>query len=235
MNTSNLPLQADSVTGKAPDKKDKEIDFTQFQNTGYAFDFGFTYNILPRLLVHGSVMDLGSITWNSKPYNYTLSNADVQLNGINYDQLNNADQRTNYTDSIVGLLKGASVTENGFNRKLRTRYFAGADWDFSFRDRIGFLFQAQQNLDNLYKVYTFSYTHRFGVNWDLTANYTMLDGKGTNVGIGTAVKMGAFQFYIIQDDILLYFKPATSQSFYFRMGLNLVWSEYTGAKISGKE
>jgi hypothetical protein len=63
----------------------------------------------------------------------------------------------------------------------------------------------------------------------------MLDGKGTNVGIGTAVKMGAFQFYIIQDDILLYFKPATSQSFYFRMGLNLVWSEYTGAKISGKE
>lgn len=235
VNTSNLPLQADSVTGKAPDKKDKEIDFTQFQNTGYAFDFGFTYNILPRLLIHGSVMDLGSITWNSKPYNYTLSNADVQLNGINYDQLNNADQRTNYTDSIVGLLKGASVTENGFNRKLRTRYFAGADWDFSFRDRIGFLFQAQQNLDNLYKVYTFSYTHRFGVNWDLTANYTMLDGKGTNVGIGTAVKMGAFQFYIIQDDILLYFKPATSQSFYFRMGLNLVWSEYTGAKISGKE
>lgn len=238
VNTSNLPLLVDSVTGKVSNKKDKEIDpssFTQFQNSGYAFDFGFTYNILPRFLVHGSVMDLGSISWNSRPYNYTLSNADVQLNGVNYDQLNNSDQRTNYTDSIVGLLKGATVTENSFSRALRTRYFAGADWDFSFRDRIGFLFQAQQNPTNLYKAYTFSYAHRFGVNWDVTANYTLLDGKGSNVGIGTAIKMGAFQFYIIQDDIMLYFKPNTAQTFYFRMGLNLVWSEKTGAKLSGKE
>jgi hypothetical protein len=186
-------------------------------------------------MLHGSVMDLGSINWKSTPYNYKLSDADVQLNGINYDQLNSNSARTTYTDSIVNLLKQASVTKNGFSSSLRTRYFAGADWDFSFKDRLGFLFQGQQLPSSFYTAYTFSYTHRFGVNWDVTANYTLLNGTATNVGIGTAIKMGAFQFYIVQDDILLYMKPATAQTFYFRMGLNLVWSEYTGAKISGRE
>ncbi|MES2779216.1 MAG: DUF5723 family protein, partial [Bacteroidota bacterium] len=122
VNTSNVPLLVDSLTGKVPDEKQKEFDvanLTKFQNNGYAFDFGFTYNVLPRLLVHGSVMDLGSITWNSTPYNYKLANNDVQLNGFNNDQLNNSDQRTNYTDSILALLKEATVTEKSFATALQ--------------------------------------------------------------------------------------------------------------------
>lgn len=238
INSSNVPLLVDSVTGKQPDEKAKKFDaanLAQFQNNGFAFDLGFTYNIKPRLVVHGSVVDLGSITWNSAPYNYTLANSEVKLNGFTNDQLNNDSVRGNYTDSIVALLKGATVTENSFSSALRTRYFFGADWDFSFRDRIGFLFQGQSNPNSFYTAYTFSYTHRFGVNWDVTTNYTRLNGESNNIGLGTAVKMGAFQFYIVQDDILLYFKPGTAQNFYFRIGLNLVWSENTGARLSGRD
>lgn len=238
INTSNVQLLVDSVTGKQPDTKAKEFDvanLTKFQNNGYALDFGFTYNILPRLMIHGSVMDLGSITWNSAPYNYTLANADVKFSGFTSEQLNDDSARTNYTDSLIALLKGATVTEKSFTSALRTRFFAGADWDISYRDRIGFLFQGQQLRSSLYTAYTFSYTHRFGVNWDVTTNYTRLNGSANNIGLGTAIKMGAFQFYIVQDDILLYFKPGTAQTFYFRLGLNLVWTEKTGAKLSGRD
>ncbi|MES2559474.1 MAG: DUF5723 family protein [Bacteroidota bacterium] len=238
VNTSNVPLLVDSVTGKVANKKDKEFDaadLTAFQNNGYAIDFGFTYQVLPRLMVHGSVMDLGSITWNSRPYNYTLVNADVTLGGFTNDQLNNNEDRANYTDSIVGLLKEATVTEKSFSTKLRSRYFAGADWDLTFRDRVGFLFQGQSLPSSFYTAYTFSYTRRFGVNWDVTANYTRLNGFANNIGLGTSIKMGAFQFYIVQDDIMFYMKPNTSQTLYLRFGLNLVWSEKTGSKLSGRD
>lgn len=238
INTSNVPLLVDSVTGKQPDKKAKEFspaNLANFQNNGFALDLGFTYNVLPRLLVHGSVMDLGSINWNSTPYNYTLANADVRLSGFTNDQLNNDSARANYTDSIVGLLKDATVTENSFTSKLRTRYFFGADWDLTKRDRVGFLFQGQQLPSSFFTAYTVSYSRRFGVNWDVTANYTRVNGAANNVGLGTSIKMGAFQFFIMQDDILLYFQPATAQTFYLRLGLNLVWADKTGARLSGRD
>jgi hypothetical protein len=239
INTSGIPLLTnDSISGRESNSKDKDFDasnLTKFKNNGFAVDLGFVYQVLPSLQVHASVVDWGGITWKATPYNYTLNNADVQFPGFSYDQLNNSSQRSDYTDSLVDMLHKATVTDKSFRTALRTRYFAGADYDFSKRDRIGFLYQGQETPSSYNQAYTLSYTRKVGSNWDITTNYSMYNNVKSTVGLGTAVKWGAFQVFFIQDDILVYMLPARSQIFYFRFGFNLVWSELTGDKIRKAE
>lgn len=118
---------------------------------------------------------------------------------------------------------------------MRTRYFAGADYDLTMRDRVGFLFQGQQTPASFNPAYTLSYTRKVGSNWDITANYSIFNGTYSNVGLGTAVKWGAFQIYVIQDDIMIYIRPGQAQTLYFRFGFNLVWSELEGSRLSKSE
>jgi hypothetical protein len=236
-NTAGVPLLMDSVSGKVKRSEDKDFDannLSKFANNGFAFDLGFTCQVLPRLLIHGSVVDWGGITWKSTPYNYTLKEADVQFGGFTKDQIDNPGQRTDYTDSLLQLLGQATVTDNSFKTNLRTRYFAGADYDLTFRDRVGFLFQGQQTPTSFNPAYTLSYTRKVGSNWDITGNYSIFNETYANFGLGTAVKWGAFQIYFISDDIMIFMRPNTAQTFYFRFGFNLVWSELEGKAIADR-
>lgn len=239
VNTAGVPLlTGDSISGRESNSDDKNFDasnLTKFQNNGFAVDLGFTYQVLPKLLVHASVVDWGGITWKSTPYNYTLNNADVQFPGFSYDQLNSSGTRADYTDSLVELLGKSTVTDKSFKTALRTRYFVGADYDLTRRDRFGFMFQGQETPTSFNKAYTLSYTRKVGSNWDITTNYSMYNNIKSTVGLGTAIKWGAFQVFFIQDDILIYMLPKRSQLFYFRFGFNLVWSELQGDKLSKSE
>jgi hypothetical protein len=238
VNTAGIPLLTDSVTGKPANDDDREFqpdNLLKFQNSGFAVDLGIAYEVLPNLQVYASVTDWGGINWKSTPYNYKLNNADVTFGGFSYDHLDNPSQRSDYTDSLVDLLKQSTISDKGFRTALRTRYFLGADYDLTLRDRVGFLIQGQQNPASFDKAYTISYTRKVGSNWDLTANYSIFNNTYANVGFGTAVKFGAFQFYLVQDDILIYLRPQYAQTLYLRFGFNLVWGELEGKSISKGE
>lgn len=226
--TAGIPLLLDSVTGQPKNDKDKEFDpanLYNFANNGFAFDAGFTYQVLPKLLVHASVVDFGSITWRENTYNYELQGKDVSFGGLSYEQLNSPGLRKNFTDSLTKLLIDSKITTNSFKTKLQARYFIGLDFDLTKRDRFGALFQSRNFGDITTTAYTFSYTRKMTTNWDLTANYTLYSNIPSGVGIGSARKMGPVQLYFIMDDILILFNPNTANKIYFRFGLNLVFSD----------
>jgi uncharacterized protein DUF5723 len=70
---------------------------------------------------------------------------------------------------------------------------------------------------------TLSYTRQVGTNWDISANYSIFNRSYANVGLGTVIKWGAFQIFLIQDDIMYYFFPKSGRNVYVRFGFNLVW------------
>lgn len=238
INTAGLPLLGDSVNGQANDpslKTFKASNFTKFNNNGFAVDLGATYQVLPNLMLHASVIDWGGIKWKGTPYNYKLQNSDIQFGGFNRDHLNSDSARANYVDSLVSLLGKMEVTNNSFSTTLNTRYTLGGDFDLTKRDRIGFLFQGQQTPLRFEPAYTFSYSHKFGVNWDVITNWSIFNKSLTNIGVGTAIKMGACQLYVLSDNVLIFFAPNTQNTLYFRIGLNLVWSQLQGSHISSGE
>ncbi len=234
INTAGVPLFADSVTGEEKDDSQKDFnvsDLTKMRNNGIGFDIGFTYKVRPKLMVHASVTDLGAaIKWKGSPYNYTLENADVQYDGFTQEHLNSGEAQNAYTDSLVKLLSKSTVTSKSFTTSLNARYFAGADFQLTKSDVVGFLFQGQKVVGKFIPAYTFSYTHSFGNVWDLTTNYSIYNKAFVNVGVGTALKLGPVQLYLISDDILVYIKPETKNTVYFRFGLNLTMGKVDAKK-----
>lgn len=226
LRTAGVPLLVDSLTNQQKDASLNEFnaaDLTKFANTGWGFDLGLTYQVTNRLVVHASVVDWGGINWRSNPYKYELGGKEVSFGGFSEDDFNSDSTRQAYTDSLGKLLYEATVTTEEFRTKLLTRYYAGFDFDLSKRDRVGFLYQGQQYTNKLVSAMTVSYAHRFGNGWDITGNYSRYDNKYNQVGVGTALKMGPVQLYMLTDDILILFKPQNYNFLYFRMGINLVF------------
>lgn len=225
--TAGVPLfMVDSVTGQKQDddlKSFNAADLTKFTNTGFGIDLGLTYQVLPKLLVHASVVDWGGINWKANPYNYELTSKKVTFGGLSNEHLQSDSTRDAYIDSLTTLLYEATVTTESFKTKLLTRYYVGFDYNLTKRDRVGFLYQGQKYTNRLVSAITLSYSHKFGRGWDLSANYSRYDKTYTQVGVGTSVKMGPVQLYLITDDVLVLFKPKDYNFLSFRMGINLIF------------
>lgn len=224
--TAGIPLLTDSVSGEDPNKKDKQFDITNlysFQNSGFGFDFGLTYTFKEKLFFAASVMDLGGISWKKSVYTYELPGNSVEWGGYTYDIVNDSTSRTEFSDSLVSLLTDAKVTRSNFNTPLNTRVFFTTEYQFTKRDRLGVTYQGRRVLNTFQSAFAISYTHRFFRSWDLTANYSYLNESFRNVGVGTSFNLGPVQLYLVSDDILIWIKPNTQNTLYYRMGMNLVF------------
>jgi hypothetical protein len=224
INTNSFIYALDTLNGVL--SSDTVMDFAHFLatgNRGAAIDIGATFQVSPRLMVHAAANDIGAITWKSKPYNYHIEAKEVIFKGFtSYNDLSDSASQKRFLDSL-GALFDPSVTQHAFTTWLPARFIAGADYDLTLRDRIGIMLQATYFNNALVPGYAFSYTRRAGTNWDLTANYNVFNNSWVNFGFGTAVKWGAFQLFLVQDDLLFYFLPETGRNFYLRFGFNLVW------------
>lgn len=207
-----------------------------FSNTGIAFDFGVTYQPIPRLNLHFSALDLGSITWNNQVNNYDFSNISVSFAGVPGYVITDSvgtDHgfsvfKSKLQDTVIKTVQSAlknSVTNNSYSTPLVSRFIFGADYDLTLRDRIGTMISLQYFDGTIYPSYMLNYSHKFGNNFDLATHYSYFNNSFMNLGIGGSVKWGAFQFYAMQDDILFLLFPAYTHSIYFRFGCNLVFGE----------
>jgi Family of unknown function (DUF5723) len=227
VNSSGLPdiIHQDTINGKVNgDTSFSPSDIKPFNNLGWAFDFGATYNVTPRLKFSASAIDIGFINWKNRTYNYDVNNVILNFPGLSTVQLRDSAAQTQYTDSLKGLVK-TGTTKNNYTTILPSRFMVSADYDISLRDRVGFLFQMQYFLNTFYPSYSINYSRKIGTNWRITTNYSYYNNSFTNIGLGTSIKIGAFQVYLIQDDILFYFIPSTTRTIYIRFGCNLVWGE----------
>ncbi len=223
-----IPYLMDSVNGqKATDEQKKpKLSASSFtDNIGGAIDVGFTYWVTPRLNVHASIIDLGFINWKVNPNVYRFDNVDITFGGLTYEQLENADVRDAYVDSLTSLVKDATVSQSSYISWLPSRYFIGGDYDLTLRDKVGVLFQAQYFNKQLRPAFTMAYSRKIGTNWDITTNYSYFNGSFANIGLGTVVKWGACQIFFVQDNILVSLLPMTTRNVYLRFGFNLVWGE----------
>jgi len=227
INSSGLPdpNHQDTVNGRVnTDTVFSPNNIKPLSNLGFAIDLGATYNVTPRLKIAASAIDLGFINWNNKTYNYNINNVTINFPGLNTLQLKDSAAKQQFVDSLKNLVK-TNTNRNSYSTMLPSRFILSADYNLSLRDRVGALFQLQYFMNTFYPSFAFSYSRKIGTNWRITSNYAIYNNSFTNIGLGTSVKFGAFQFYVMQDDILFYFIPSTMRTLYLRFGCNLVWGE----------
>ena len=230
LNTSNLPYLFDSLNGQ-PYKSASPTagSYLGLKNKGLGFDLGATYEANDKLTFGASLIDFGFIKWSKETYNYTSNQTNVKLNGLSYEQINRNSAIGKYTDSLLNLLKPVG-NNNTFTTYLPWRYFITANYKLDDKNTIGAIIQGRYSSGTMLQAYTINYTHKFGKKVDLTTNYSIINKSYANIGLGLAAKTGAFQWYIIQDNVLANFAPASAHVIALRFGFNLIWGELKNNK-----
>ena len=225
LNTSNVPYLFDSLNGQPYKSASPSAgSFLGFKNKGFGFDLGATYDVNNKLRLGASLIDFGYIKWTNETYNYTSNQTKVKFDGMTYDQINKKGAMGDYADSLLALIKPGGNNKT-FTSYLPWRYFLTANYKLNDKNMVGAIIQGRYSLGTMQQAYTINYTHKFGQKVDVTTNYSIINKSYANIGLGLAAKTGAFQWYLIQDNLLAYFAPANAQVITFRFGINLIWGE----------
>jgi hypothetical protein len=225
LNTANVPYLFDSLNGQ-PYKSATPTagSFLGFKNKGFGFDLGATYDVNNKLTLGASLIDFGYIKWTNETYNYASNPTTVTFSGMSYQQIDTKGALNNYGDSLLNLIKPTGDNKT-FTTYLPWRYFITANYKLNTKNTVGAIIQGRYSLGTMQQAYTVNFTHKFGKKVDVTTNYSIIGKTYANWGLGLAAKTGAFQWYIIQDNLLAFFAPANAQVITFRFGFNLVWGE----------
>ncbi|MFN4971737.1 MAG: DUF5723 family protein [Bacteroidota bacterium] len=194
-------------------------------NSGWGLDFGLTYQPFTKLELFASVIDFGSITWKHRTYKYELKSVERTFEGFTYTQINSVEERDRYLDSLTNILSAAQFSESPFVTTLPTRLFAGMNYTLGRSDKVGVMFQGQNFPTGFYTAFTANYSHMIGRFWQIVLNYSLYDFNNYGIGFGTTMKLGPFQLFFVQDNVMTMFSPTTARSLYFRTGFNLVYGD----------
>ena len=121
LNTSNL----DSTTLNDPAQIAKSA--YNFKNSGIALDLGGSYQLMKKLQLNASLLDLGYIRWSTNVTNYISSDVNYTFKGIN---LNDSLSSKHLSDTVSKVFN--QHQEHGsYSTLLHTKFYVGAKYEFN--------------------------------------------------------------------------------------------------------
>jgi len=204
---------------------DKSLEYL-LKNQGYAIDAGFSYTLLKKIFISGSVNNIGSITWAGNPFSLQ-SKGSFNFNGIDVTGMINGDSTETFDPQMLldSLTKSFSVDtlRNSYTQRLNPSANLGVALYITNDDAVGFLWRNYFYQGRWYPKMTLSYNHRFGRILSLTAIYDIEQGSYRNFGAGMALKLGPVQYYLMTDNALAFAYPFDAKKVTLMTGINWVF------------
>jgi hypothetical protein len=204
---------------------------TNFSNLGVAFDFGVKYQLLPSLEISASVIDLGFIRWKSNAQRISHS-SNFTWEGFNLSKITNqagfdegpylAPLRS-LLDSVDDILD-FNVEQTPFNTNIPTKIYLATSYQVSKIFEAGLIDRLLIYDNQISNALTLSGNLKLGTVFSLSAGYSIMDNSYNNLSLGTALKIGPTQFYLLTDNILA-INILSAQNFNFRFGMNLMFGK----------
>ncbi len=191
-------------------------------NLGLALDMGATYKFNDNFDFYGSVTDLGFINWGKNVINltqkesYTFTGLSLDSIGTDYSEfdaiLDSLDRFTKFKESNLD-----------YTRMLNAKIFLGATYSPADFMNFGFLSKTSFIGSTITQAFTLS-ANFHPIKWfSGSLSYTAASGKYNNFGIGMAVNAGAFQLYMLTDNLNSALWPKDAKSIAVQVGLNLTF------------
>jgi hypothetical protein len=186
------------------DAADNWKDF--LKNTGVAFDLGATYQVMDRLTVGLSLIDIGGITWKNDLYGYQLdpSKANYTFEGIDIDDLLN--DEVDYGQALADSLESNFDFTEGRIGKYRTplpgKIYLSGSYELRKNLTVGTLFFAEKFRGRFMPGFTTSINKEFGRRLGASLSYTITNNSFNNLGAGFSLNLAPIQLYIVGDNIL---------------------------------
>jgi hypothetical protein len=167
-------------------------------------------------------LDLGSINWNSNPINLKLQNGSYTFSGVGFGQFfgDGGDSSVDYIDSLGHSFptvetKEAYTTSLPATLILNTQYQLAKHTYASLMLR-GLFFQQEFIPSGAVML-----RQDLGKHIALDVNYSRQYGNYNAFGAGVDFQLGAFNFFILSDNLLGTIQPLHGKSVHVNMGFSL--------------
>ena len=225
--------------------------FSGKKNMGMGLDIGATYDLNDRIVLSGSVTDLGFIRWKKNVTNLKANNK-FEFSGLNMlDVLNGTKTIDEVGQEMLDSLKNAFVvsnTKSPFTTYLPFGVSLGGSYNVTKKFAVGLLSYSRVIDKQIREALTLSANLNLGNAFSTSLSYTAENYQYDNLGAGLAFRAGIAQFYILTDRIPVMWNiikgektthdligsgthtstysvpvPAKWNSFNLRLGMNLVF------------
>lgn len=178
---------------------------------GGAIDLGFTYEPIKNLIISASITDLGFIYWRQNTLAGRMNGSHEINQLIDYtvgDSLNTEEISNMFTELGDDIIK--SVKTDGklgsYTTMMRANFYAGIEYGI-LKNRISLGVVNRLTFNNLrfQDEVTLALNLR-PLNWlQATVDYSFINGRWGNLGLGLNLRAGIFNMYILADYIPISF------------------------------
>ena len=225
--------------------------FSGKKNLGLGMDIGATYDLTDRIILSGSITDLGFIRWKKDVTNLKADNK-FEFSGLNMlDVVNGTKTIDEVGQDMLDSLKNAFVvsnTKSPFTTYLPFGVSLGGSFNLTKKISVGLLSYTRIIDKQIREALSLSANVNLGNAFSTSLSYTAENYQYDNLGAGLAFRAGITQFYIVTDRIPVMWNiikgektthdligsgthkstynvpvPAKWNSFNLRLGMNLVF------------
>ncbi len=194
-----------------------------FKNQGLATDVGFIYSDDKYGVTwSGSILDLGMIWWHDQNKKRFENNGHFVFREATTNDIDNADAYiTEMTDSIRNQMR-FTYTRKGFISFLNPRIYFGGTYPVWGNIRAGAQSRVEFYPGRPIFGLTLSAMASSKQGSSLAFNYSIMNGSFLNLGLGFGWGGEQFQFFMMSDNIMLFFKPESARNANLRFGFNFI-------------
>jgi len=198
----------------------QRLSFDNFMkgNNGWAFDLGASFDIGERLELSLSMIDIGSITWDTNAKSLTSKKVQT-FDGIDLTKFVGTDDEIIVEDSIRALL--GFVESNGdFSTTLPSQIYIGAKFQLSELWTLGALIHRMNYGGIARNAFALNATTQISV-FKVGVQYTARSESIFNIGINGSAKVGPVTGFLSLDNILSIPDPLATRHSSIRGGISV--------------
>ncbi len=222
-------------------------DWIKPSGMGAGIDLGATFKPVPSVTLSAALVDLGMISW-TKNMNNVAYNVDYKFDGVGTVNAAGGVDFNQLSDSVFKAFK-ESATSSQTGKKYTTytspKLNIGAEYAFlNNAMSVALLSRTMKRNSAFYEELTASVNAR-PVSWfNLSASYSVMNGRTSNIGAGLGFRLGFISTFVAADYVPLYYDgwtvsgvkfpiPNQTKGINLAVGVNFVFGNRKDADKDG--
>jgi hypothetical protein len=197
------------------------------KNNGLGMDLGATYKILDdKLLLTGSLIDLGYINWRSHTFSYSNKAENKSFSFDGFDRTffeNDTDFFQVLADTLISTFDLQRDDILSYRTALTPRMYLSGSYEFLPGFKAGALMYGEISNRRLRTAWSFNGQARISRILNAQLNVSLLNKQISNIGAGFAVNLGPLQIWMVSDNLSILYKPFDAKTVHARLGMNFVF------------
>jgi hypothetical protein len=193
------------------------------KNLGLGVDAGATYQLTDEIILSASMIDFGYIRWNGETRKYFHDNASFDYEGIDFSsfQEGDGDYFENLGDSIVEIFELQEDSNFSYTTYLPTRFVVGGQYSLNKLFTADALISTNTLAGRTKASFIIGGTIELKRTLQARLSYGYINGTN-NFGGSIAANLGAFQLFLLADNLVGFSQLDYTKSLNLQFGMNIV-------------